>query len=731
MPSSKRLAFTAVLLMSSSSCTPSGVDPAPAPASTAASTVEAGGASAPVGPLARIPDARTDDDPFLWLEEVEGEQALAWVEEHNASTVAELSATPVYQPIFQRTLEILDSEDRIPYPSILGDRLYNFWQDAENPRGVWRRITWEAYLAGDPAWEVVLDVDRLAAEEDVPWSFGGASCLAPEYRRCLVQLSRGGSDAVEVREFDLETLEFIPDGFNLPEAKLSIAWVNQDAILVSTDFGEGSLTTSGYPRVGKLWRRGTPLAEARTLFTGEESDVGVYVGTWMVGDERINVVYHSPRFFEAAIHVLRDGELVKLDIPLDADAELVGDRLVVYLRSAWEVGGKSFPAGSLVHTSYASFLAGEREFELLLEPGERQTISGTSTTRDFLLVQLLDNVSGELRRYTYADGQWSYEPVPVPPMGNVGVAATSPFENRFFFSYSGFTQPSTLYLVREDGEVQEVRRLPAMFTADDLVVEQHEATSKDGTRIPYFVVRHQDTRMDGSNPTLLYAYGGFEVAMTPSYSPVTGAAWLERGGVYVLANIRGGGEFGPSWHRAAQLENRQRAYDDFFAVAEDLIARGLTSPQHLGIMGGSNGGLLMGVALTQRPELFGAIVIQVPLLDMRRYHLLLAGASWMAEYGNPDDPEQWAFISRYSPYQNVRSGKEYPRVLFTTTTRDDRVHPGHARKMAARMESLGYPVLYFENTEGGHGAGVTNEQRAKMQALTYAYLWKQLAGEEG
>lgn len=668
------------------------------------------------------------EDPFIWLEEVEGEEALAWVEARNATTLAELEASSVYQPIFERTMEILDSQDRIAYPSILGDQLYNFWQDASHPRGIWRRTSWEAYLGGDPAWETVLDIDALAREEEVPWSFGGATCLSPDYERCLVRLSRGGSDAVEIREFDLTSRTFLPGGFHLLEAKQSVSWVDEDAILVATDFGDASMTTSGYARIAKLWRRGTPLSEARTLFTAPEQDVGVWVSGWLIGDERINAVIHRPGFFETAVHVLHDGELVQLEIPLDADPSLVGDRLVVYLRSPWKVGGRTFPAGSLIHTSRERFLEDEREFELLLETSDRQTITGVSTTRDHLLVNLLDNVSGELRRYTYAEGRWSYEPVPAPPMGSIGVSATSPLDNRYFFTYSGFTQPSTLYLAEDDGSVREVRQMPAMFDAEGLVVEQHETTSADGTQIPYFLIRHESTALDGANPTLLYAYGGFEVSMTPSYSPVTGAAWLERGGVYVLANIRGGGEFGPQWHRSALLENRQRAYDDFIAVAEDLVERGITSPDHLGIMGGSNGGLLMGAALTQRPDLFGAVVIQVPLLDMRRYHLLLAGASWMAEYGDPDDPEQWAFIGRYSPYQNIRPGLDYPRVLFTTTTRDDRVHPGHARKMAAKMEEMGYPVLYFENTEGGHGAGVTSEQRARSQAITFTYLWEQLGG---
>jgi prolyl oligopeptidase len=666
------------------------------------------------------------EDPFLWLEEVEGERAMQWVESRNASTLAELTRSPVYQPIFDRVRSVLDSRDRIAFPSIMGNRLYNFWQDQDNPRGVWRRTSWESYLSGNPAWEVVLDVDALAAAEGVNWSYGGSTCLEPDYSRCLVRLSRGGADAVEVREFDTGTRRFVEGGFRLPEAKLSVAWVDRDAVLVATDFGPGSMTASGYARQAKLWRRGTPLSSAQTLFEGELSDVSVSVGAWRTADRTMNFVIHRPGFFQAARHMLEGGELVRLDLPLDANPSLVRDRLVVYLRSPWEVGGRSYPGGSLIHMAYSDFVRGDRGFELMLQPTDRQTVNSVSATSDYLLVSILDNVQGELRRYSFADGRWSFEPVPAPAMGSVGVAATSPHSNRYFFTYSGFTQPTTLYLAEEDGSVREVRGLPQMWNAEGQRVEQYEVRSRDGTRIPYFVVRAGDIEMDGTNPTLLYAYGGFEISMTPSYSPATGAAWMERGGVYVVANIRGGGEFGPQWHRSALLENRQLAYDDFIAVAEDLIARRITSAERLGIMGGSNGGLLVGAALTQRPELFGAAVIQVPLLDMRRYHTLLAGASWMAEYGDPDDPAQWEFIGRYSPYQNIRAGMNYPRVLFTTTTRDDRVHPGHARKMAARMEAMGYPVLYFENTEGGHGSGVTSEQRARMQAVTYAYLWEQL-----
>ena len=667
-------------------------------------------------------------DPFLWLEEVESPRALEWVETRNAATVAELTRHPSYEPIFQRTMQILDSDDRIPFPSILGDRLYNFWQDADNPRGIWRRTSWESYLTGEPDWETVLDIDALAEAEGVPWAYGGVSCLYPGYRRCLVRLSRGGADAVEVREFDTDARAFIDGGFILPEAKQSVAWVDENTLLVATDFGPGTMSSSGYPRIAKLWTRGTPLSSATSAFEAGADDMGLFVGTDRTATRQYQVVSHRVDFYAGTLNVLHDGELVSIDVPADADPSFFRDRLMVYLRSPWEVGGRTYAGGSLLSIEYDEFRNGGRDFDVVVAPGPRQTISGVQETRDYVLVSMLDNVRGELRRYSVTDdGAWTFETVPAPAMGSIVVVATSPESNRYFFTYSGFTQPATLYLAGSDDDVVEVQRMPAMFDAHGLSADQHEAVSKDGTRIPYFIVRQEDIDLDGTNPTLLYAYGGFEVSMTPGYNAVTGAAWLERGGVYVVANIRGGGEFGPEWHRAALKENRQRAYDDFIAVAEDLIARRITSPEHLGIMGGSNGGLLVGVAFTQRPDLFDAVVVQVPLLDMRRYNQLLAGASWMAEYGNPDVPEEWSYISRYSPYHNLRAGTEYPRVLFTTTTRDDRVHPGHARKMAALMESMGLPFYYFENTEGGHGSGVTSEQRARMTALTYAYLWEMLA----
>ena len=665
------------------------------------------------------------DDPFVWLEDVEGDRALAWVEAQNAATAADLRGTPLYQALYDDALAVVTSDDRIPYPSLRGDDVYNLWTDAEHPRGLWRRASLADYLAGGPEWETLIDVGALGAAEGVTWTWGGSTCL-PESSRCLVRLSRGGADATEVREFDTETGAFVDGGFRLPEAKSSAAWIDADHLLVSTDWGPGALTESGYPRVVKVWERGTPLADAQTVFEALATDMGAWAGSMRDRGRTRAVIAHRPSFFEGTTLLVEDGRVDRLDLPMDADPMLVDGQLVVYLRSDWSAGGSDFDQGSLVAMDLDGFLAGDRGFVTVFAPGDRQTVEGTATTRSSLLVTTLDEVKGRLTRFRYDDGEWVSSPVEVPDLGTVSVVSTDDESDRFFFTYSGFLQPSSLYLADEDGSGEVVRQLPAQFDAAGLAVEQRTATSTDGTAVPYFIVHREGVEMDGTNPTQLYGYGGFEVSLTPSYSALTGKAWLERGGVYVLANIRGGGEFGPRWHRSAMREERQRAYDDFIAVAEDLVATGVTSARHLGIRGGSNGGLLVGAVTMQRPDLFGAVVSSVPLLDMYRYDKLLAGASWVAEYGDPDDADDWAFIGRYSPYQNVRADADYPRVLFTTTTRDDRVHPGHARKMAARMMDLGHPVYYFENTEGGHGSGVTPEQQAHAWATIYAYLWDAL-----
>ncbi|HPN35872.1 MAG TPA: prolyl oligopeptidase family serine peptidase [bacterium] len=669
-----------------------------------------------------------EDDPFLWLEEVEGERALEWVKAKNATTVAELQQHPDYAPLYKRILAVLNSQERIAFPSLVGEYIYNFWQDEKNLRGLWRRTLLADYFNPAPEWETVLDLDDLSQKEGEQWAFKGADYLYPTFDLCLLHLSRGGSDAVEIREFDLVKKKFVKEGFFLPKAKSNISWIDRNTLLIGSDFGPGSLTTSGYPRIVKIWRRGTPLSGARTLYTGQESDMGVYADAIHTPERQYLVVFRKITFYTSNFFVLEGDKLIKLDIPDDAQFDgFFKNQMLVELKSDWNTGGNAYKQGSLISIDYDQFLMGDRTFSVVFTPSERSSLAGCTTTKNALLLLKLTNVVSELFRYTLQDGQWVSEKVAAPDYGAIGLAATDDFSDQYFFTFTNYLAPTALYYVSANGKkIAKVKSLPHYFNSKELLVEQYEAASKDGTKIPYFVVRSKKAKPNGAHPTLLYGYGGFEIAMQPGYSAVRGVAWLEKGGIYAVANIRGGGEFGPKWHQAALKENRQRAYDDFAAVAEDLVRRKITSPRHLGIEGGSNGGLLVGVMLTQRPELFNAVICSVPLLDMKRYNKLLAGASWMGEYGNPDLPEEWAFISKYSPYHNLAAGKRYPRVLFTTTTRDDRVHPGHARKMAAKMEAQGHPFYYFENTEGGHGSGVTNEQRAKLLTLEHVYLLKML-----
>ncbi len=671
--------------------------------------------------------AADTEDPWIWLEEVDGEKALAWVEEQNARSVAVLEKVPQFEPIYKKSLEILNSRARIPRVSMHGKWLYNFWQDDKHVRGIWRRATLDEYRKAEPSWELILDLDALAEVEKENWVWKGANCLEPGHRLCMVSLSRGGGDATVIREFDTEKKAFVKDGFFLPEAKSGLSWRDENTLWVATDFGPGSLTTSGYPFHIKEWRRGEPMDSARLIYQGQPTDVAAASFRIANPDGIYHLVYRAPAFFRSELFLYLGDRLVKLAIPEDAQFQgIFQDRLLVSLRTPWEAGGRTYPADALLALDLDDFLRGRRDFDVLFEPEERVSLGSVSGARDFLLLTTLDNVRGRLYRLTPGEDGWSRDEVRLPGLGTVGIEAASEESNTFLLDYTDFLTPSSLYVAEGGGQPQQIKSLPAFFDATGMRTEQHEATSADGTKVPYFVVTPKGFKATGKNPTLLYGYGGFEVPMTPSYPATMGSAWLARGGVYVLANIRGGGEFGPRWHQAALKENRQRAYDDFVAVAEDLIARKITSPKHLGIMGGSNGGLLVGAAFTQRPDLFGAVVCQVPLLDMRRYNQLLAGASWMAEYGNPDVPEEWAYIQKYSPYHNLKKEASYPQVFFRTSTRDDRVHPGHARKMVARMLSMDKPVFYWENTEGGHAGAANNKQRAYGSALDYAYLWKML-----
>jgi prolyl oligopeptidase len=682
--------------------------------------------------------ASEPDDPRLWLEDVQGERALAWVRERNAESEAVLGSDPRFEPIRQAVLEVLDSREQIPYVVRRGEWFYNFWRDDRSPRGLWRRTTLGSYQLPQPAWETVIDLDALAAAEGENWVWAGATAFGPEYRRALVSLSRGGADATVVREFDLVDKRFVDGGFSLPEAKSRVTWLDADTLFVATDFGPGSLTDSGYPRVIKRWQRGQPLAAATTVFEGEPGDVSVSVDVDRTPGFERTTFARALDFYSDRTWLWKAGALVLIDKPDDAEASFWRDRLLLQLRSDWSVGGRSFAAGSLLATSAdAGLPPGERRFDAIFTPTATRSLDGFDATGGSLLLTVLDQVASRLERCTpQPAGGWACQPIEAPFPGTLSATAlhdpllkSDPLAEAYLLNYTDFLTPDTLLLGdTASRQTTLLKSRPSFFDNTGMRVEQRFATSKDGTRVPYFILWPAGARADGDRPTLLYGYGGFEVPLQPAYSGAVDRTWLAMGGVRVVANLRGGGEFGPAWHQAALREKRQNAFDDFIAVAEDLIATGVTRPARLGIQGGSNGGLLVGAVMLQRPDLFNAVVSQVPLLDMRRYHRLLAGASWMAEYGDPDQPSDWAFISRYSPYHNVpASGTGLPKVLFTTSTRDDRVHPGHARKMAALLREQGHRMLYWENIEGGHGGAADNGQRAFMLALETTFLWQQLS----
>jgi prolyl oligopeptidase len=677
-----------------------------------------------------LASAQSTDDPNLWLEDVTGERALNWVREQNAVTEKELVASADFEPIRAHLFSIYNSKDQIPYVTKAGAYYYNFWKDSQHVRGIWRRTSPEEYRKRDPVWETVLDLDKLAADEKENWVWSYEETRYPDYTRSLVHLSRGGGDASVAREFDLEAKAFVKDGFTLPEAKSEITWRGADSVYVTTDFGPGSLTDSGYPRIVKVWQRGTPLGTATVVFEGAKADVGS--AGWATDEPGFHreFVERELTTFTAEYYVVQNGKLLRLEIPADATFGTFREFLTVTLRKGWSVAGRSYPPGAVLAIPWEAFLAGGREFAMLFTPSARISLAGATYLRNRIIINELDNVHNKL--YVLKPGEngaWSRVILPAPEFGTVSANAVERESDAFFLNVADFLTPSSLYLGSIGGGNRVLlKRLPEFFSPEGLEISQHEAVSKDGTRVPYFQVSRKGFALDGSHPTLLTGYGGFQVSIMPNYDSDVGASWLNRGGVYVVANIRGGGEFGPEWHEAAVREHRQRSYDDFVSVAEDLITRRVTSPKHLGIMGASNGGLLVGVMLTQRPDLFGAVVCQSPLLDMKRFSHLLAGASWMGEYGNPDVPEEWKYISQYSPYHNVRADLSYPRVLFMTSTRDDRVHPGHARKMALKMEAQHHDVLFYENTEGGHGEGgaANNQQLAYEGALKYTFLLKQL-----
>jgi prolyl oligopeptidase len=673
-------------------------------------------------------------DPFIWLEQADSPRALDWAKAENTRSLKILESDPRYAILHEQALKIVDATDRIPMPAFRSGQIYNYWQDKAHVQGLWRRTSLASYQTANPQWETVLDMDALSKAEGKTWVWKGSICLPPDQAHCLITLSNGGEDATEVREFDLPSASFRQGGFALPRSKQDVAWMDADTLAVARDWGPGTMTESGYPFVTRLVKRGQPLADAREVFRGSAKDVGASpTGLYdpQTG-QRAVVILRSVSFFETEFHVLTPNGAVKLPLPLKSTiVGLNGGQLLFTLQQDWTpvAGGKTLGQGALVAADFAALQRGDASSAVaLMTPGPRESIEEVSPAKDRIVVAAYDNVKGRaLVFHRAADGAWSRQGLPLPDKAAISIVDTDDRSDLAFLQVDSFLDPPTLYLADTAGTgLKPVKSLPARFDASKDVVEQFEATSSDGTRIPYFVVRPKDMKFDGSNPTIQYAYGGFQVSMLPNYSSTVGKLWLERGGVWVLANIRGGGEFGPAWHEAGLKTHRQLIYDDFAAVAKDLIARKITSPRRLGIQGGSNGGLLMGVEFNQHPELWNAVDIQVPLLDMIRFTQIGAGASWVGEYGSPDVPAERAFLEKISPYQNLKAGVHYPEPLFVTSTKDDRVSPAHARKMAAKMQSMGLPFLYYENMEGGHAASANLQETAHRIALEMTYFTRKL-----
>ena len=676
------------------------------------------------------------EDPFVWLERVDDERAMAWVRAEDAKTAAVLEEDARYSGLFEEALEIAEAKDRIPEPRLIGGRILNRWQDADHVRGIWRRTSLADYQKSAPSWTTILDLDALAAAEKANWFWSGADCEERAERRCMIGLSDGGEDAVTLREFDLRSARFVDGGFSLRRGKQDAAWQDADTLLVAREWSPGELTRSGYPFVVKRIKRGQPLSAAVEVFRGTASDVGVSPSAFNDGaGHRALVIRRSVSFFEAEYQLVRSNGTSKLALPSKADiVALVAGRLIINLREDWTTDAGTFPQGSLVSIDLAATVAAPERLRptLIYAPGPREAFQQAAATRGHLLVSVLDNVKG--RAYVYkpeSAGKWSRHRIALPDNVSIHIVDADLHSDRAFLSVTGFLTPTSLWLANvATGALAKVKTLPPRFDASHHVVEQFEAMSSDGTRIPYFVVHRIDMKLDGGTPTILTAYGGFLVSETPYYAPQTGKLWLERGGALVLANIRGGGEFGPAWHDAGLKTHRQRIFDDFTAVARDLIAKGITSPSHLGIQGGSNGGLLMGVQFIQHPELWGAVDMQVPLLDMLGYEHIAAGSSWVGEYGSVSNPEERAFLASISPYDNLKPGVPYPEALIWTTTKDDRVGPQHARKFAARLAAMGVPYLFYEVVQGGHGSGATLAERAAMTAREFTYFWRKLAPSE-
>jgi prolyl oligopeptidase len=671
-------------------------------------------------------------DPYLWLENQTGARALAWVKAEDAKTSAVLEKDPHYASIYRDALAVAQASDRIPYPTFIGDDVYNFWQDAAHVRGIWRRTTLASYRTATPRWTTVLDLDALARAEQANWVWKGADCAMPAERRCMVLLSDGGEDAVTAREFDLQTRAFVPNGFVLPRGKQDFAWAGEDTLYVSREWEPGQLTTSGYPYAVKRLARGQPLSSAVEVFRGQPADVGVSPQTLDDGTgHRALVINRGVTIFESTKYLVTPAGVKALAVPAKASiVGMVAGQLIVRLSEPWVAGATHIRSGALASFDLAHAMADPADLApvAIFEPGPRESVGGSAATRDALVASIYQNVRGRVFVFTRTAGrQWVRKPLALPDNLSTDVTDANLHGTDAFVNVTGFLTPSSVWLANTATDAATtIKTLPAQFDASRDAVEQLEATSTDGTKIPYFVVHPRGMQLDGRNPTILTAYGGFEVSETPYYSATVGKLWLERGGVFVLANIRGGGEFGPAWHEAGLKTHRQIVYDDFASVAQDLKARKITSTPRLGIMGGSNGGLLMGVELTEHPDDWGAVDIQVPLLDMLRYEQIDAGASWVGEYGSVSNPAERAFWEKTSPYQNLRKGVRYPEPLIWTTTKDDRVGPQHARKFAAKMAALGDPYFFYEVIEGGHGAGANLRERAHTSALEFTYFARQL-----
>ena len=664
--------------------------------------------------------SKENNDEFLWLEDVESARALNWVKKQNKDSIKEFTSDSQFAQFERDALKIIESKDKIPYSTIEGNHVFNFWQDDIHIRGIWRRTSLEEYKKPKPDWEILLDIDKLAEIENENWVWKGSHLLPQDYNRCILSLSRGGKDATVLREYDISQKCFVTNGFQLPEAKSGISWINENAVLVSTEFGSGSLSDSGYPTIVKLWKRGEPLSDAQVIMQIDKKEMGLWPSTQFRPERNYVVLTRATDFFTMEILLLNeDRKLQTVKLPKDAIFQgFWCDYAIAVLRSDW----RNVKQGSLVALNLKT-----DELFTLFQPGKKCSVCYALTTQNSILLNILDNIGNAIYEIQLKNGEWESKLLPFKEKGMLNIIGSNDCNSEYFIAFENFLSPTILYLCGSNiKEPIKIKSLPVKFDAKDMEFKQKFSTSKDGTEIPYYLVSKKGLKIDGNNPVLLYGYGGFEIPMMPGYRPITGKLWLEKGGVFVLSNIRGGGEFGPAWHQAALKKQRHKSFEDFISIAEDMIKNKITSPKKLAIMGGSNGGLLVGTIFTKRPELFKGVVCQVPLLDMLRYHKLLAGASWISEYGDPDDPNMRDYLANYSPYHNIVPNQNYPRVFFYTSTKDDRVHPGHARKMVAKMKKQGHHIHYYENIEGGHSAGANLKQQAKLSAMEFIYLHKVL-----